>query len=49
MRTILVGFDDSDASREALDLAARESIAAHGELVVLAVLESKTAALGAAS
>ena len=39
MRTILVGFDDSDASREALDLAARESIAAHGEQVVLAVLE----------
>jgi nucleotide-binding universal stress UspA family protein len=39
MRTILVGFDDTGPSRAALARAAHEATTAHGELLVLAVLE----------
>ena len=37
--TVLVGFDDSPASRRALDLARDATRREHGRLIVLAVLE----------
>lgn len=37
--TILVGYDDSDSSRRALDRAVEEARSRHARLLVLAVLE----------